>query len=264
MHYQLDGQGPCIVLIHGLFGDLNNLNACARALQAAGFQTLRVSLRNHDGQAEQSSMSFAEMAADLEALRQQLGIEQWGLLGHSLGGKVAMTYAQANPNRCWALLVADIAPEGYHRRHDTILAALAELDPANLSNRSQAQQALTALGIDSATTAFLAKNLVSRPQGGFELKIRIDAIRRCYPQLIAAIPDQPPFEGPTLFVKGALSDYLTTEHQAGIQRRFPRAKARIIAGAGHWLHSQKAEAFNRHASDFFQAHTPVVAAPPGL
>ncbi len=256
MHYKLEGDGPVIVLIHGLFGDLDNLAGCARALREQGFQTLRLSLRNHGGNPVMPTMSFREMAEDLEQLRQQLSITRWALLGHSLGGKVAMTYAQAYPRHCWGLLVADIAPNAYPRRHDGIFAALRQIEPARLTSRKQAQQSLAAAGIDAATTAFLLKNLRPQEGGGFTWRLNLTPIINAYPGLIAAIPDAPPYPGPVYFLKGGDSDYLQPQHRDAILTRFPNAQVKILLGAGHWLHAQKAAQFNRLAGEFFGAHHP--------
>ncbi|GAA5187294.1 alpha/beta fold hydrolase [Ferrimonas gelatinilytica] len=256
MQYQLEGSGPVIVLIHGLFGDLDNLAGCARALREQGFQTLRLSLRNHGGNPPEATMSFPEMAEDLERLRRQLSISRWALLGHSLGGKVAMAYAQAHPEHCWGLLVADIAPGAYPRRHDTVFTALRQLEPATLNNRQQAQQQLAQAGIDLPTAAFLVKNLRPLEAGGFYWRLNLDAIIDAYPSLIDAIPEAPPYLGPVMFLKGGYSDYLQSRHRDDIQARFPEAQMKILLGAGHWLHAQKPVQFNRLAAEFFRAHHP--------
>ncbi|GAA4889026.1 alpha/beta fold hydrolase [Ferrimonas pelagia] len=252
MNYLLQGDGPVVVLLHGLFGDLDNLAGCARHLRQHGWQTLQISLRNHGDNPRQSSMTFAEMAHDLEQLRHQLALSKLYLLGHSLGGKVAMTYAQSHPEHCQALIVADIAPVAYQRRHDRVLEALSGLKPSRLRSRKHAQDHLLSAGIDLATAAFLLKNLKPDGNGGYRWQIQLDAITAAYPQLIDAVPELPPYIGPTLMLKGAESDYLLPAHQAEIKRRFPNAKAQILAGAGHWLHSQKPELFNRLTLQFFQ------------
>ncbi|MBY5992062.1 alpha/beta fold hydrolase [Ferrimonas balearica] len=255
MQYHEEGSGPAVVLIHGLFGDRDNLAGLGRVLLTEGYRVIRVDLRNHGQSAHQDTMTFAEMAEDLEQLRQRLALPQMALVGHSLGGKVAMTYAQAHPQRVTALVVADIAPVAYSRRHDTILATLASIDAEGLPSRKVAQQQLMAAGIDGGTALFLTKNLKPRPEGGFRWQIHLPAIVENYPQLIGALPDNAPYPGPTLFLKGEHSDYLLPAHQGEVVARFPQAKARVIAGAGHWLHADKPQLFNRQVVQFLAGAT---------
>ncbi|MBY6106539.1 alpha/beta fold hydrolase [Ferrimonas balearica] len=254
MHYERHGQGPTVVLIHGLFGDRDNLAGLGRALDAQGYDVIRVDLRNHGQSPHQDSMTFAEMAEDLEQLRQQLNIPRFAIVGHSLGGKVAMTYSQAYPQRVSALVVADIAPVAYERRHDTILATLASIEPGALPSRKAAQQQLADAGIDAGTALFLTKNLKPRAEGGYRWQLNLDAINANYPNIIAGLPEQAPFTGPVRFIKGEHSEYLQAAHQAEVVRRFPKAEARVIAGTGHWLHAEKPQLFNRQVIQFLNAH----------
>ncbi len=254
IHYERHGQGPTVVLIHGLFGDRDNLAGLGRALEAEGLDVIRVDLRNHGRSPHYDSMTFAEMAGDIEALRQSLSLDRIALVGHSLGGKVAMTYAQALPERVSALVVADIAPVAYRRRHDTILATLGRIDAANLPSRKAAQQQLMEAGIDAGTALFLTKSLKPRPEGGFYWQIHLSAIAANYPNLIAALPQAAPWPGPVRFIKGEHSDYLLPAHQAEVTARFPNAEARVIAGTGHWLHAEKPQLFNRQVIQFLNRH----------
>ncbi|QIZ76157.1 alpha/beta fold hydrolase [Ferrimonas lipolytica] len=253
MQYQLQGEGPCIVLLHGLFGDLDNLSACANALRQAGYQTLRVSLPGHGDSPLLGLFDFELVAEQLDTIRTTLELPSWSLLGHSLGGKVAMTYAQRFPANVDALLVADIAPVAYQSRHDTILAALPRIELANINKRSQVQAQLQHDGIDVATAAFLTKNLHRLADGGYRWRINLQALTDSYPNIIGALPQLPPYSGPVMMVKGERSDYILPEHRNEIVKRFPNARAHVITGTGHWLHAEKAEQFQRVAIRFFRS-----------
>lgn len=257
MHYVSQGQGPTIILLHGLFGDHQNLTNLGRQLAEAGYRVVRADLRNHGRSDWYDSMTLKEMADDLEALRIELGLQQIALVGHSLGGKVAMTYAQAYPEPVSALVVADIAPVGYEPRHQLILTTLSALKPESLGSRKEAQDRLQQAGIDTGTSAFLLKNLVPLEGGGFRWQVNLDAIMADYPHIIGPLPDAVPFTGPTLFIKGELSDYLLPHHQGEVKRRFPNAQARVIQGAGHWLHAEKPRLFNGQVLRFVQQHWPL-------
>lgn len=255
MQHQLEGEGPAVVIIHGLFGDLDNLNNCAQALQQAGFTTIRINLPGHGDEPLVDQFEFVQVAEQLEQLRQSLQLHHWSVLGHSLGGKVAMTYAQLYPEVTTAILVADIAPVAYHSRHTAILEQLPKLDVAQLTNRRQAQQQLMQAGIDMATAAFLCKNLTPLATGGFRWRIALPQLIASYPVIIGKLPQLPSFDGPVMMVKGANSDYVLPEHRPAILARFPNARAHVINGAGHWLHAEKAEQFNRLCVRFFESTT---------
>ncbi|USD36304.1 MULTISPECIES: alpha/beta fold hydrolase [Ferrimonas] len=245
------GHGPAVVLIHGLFGNADNLGRLGAALLAEHWRVIRIDLPNHGRSVMGYPMSLANMAEALEQLRRQLSLDRWALVGHSLGGKVAMTYAQAHPQQVSALVVADIAPVGYQtQRHQAVLATLTELNQQPQLTRKSAQQHFNQAGIDSGTSAFLLKNLRPDSDGDYHWQLDINTIVHHYPDIIGPLPEQPPYSGPVLFVKGERSDYLLPEHRPEIGRRFPQAKARIITGTGHWLHAEKPDQFNRHVAQF--------------
>lgn len=249
------GSGPAVVLVHGLFGSADNLGRLGQALLEHNWRVIRVDLPNHGDSPKGQSMALTDMAGELESLRQHLGLEQWALVGHSLGGKVAMTYAQSHPQRVLALAVADIAPNGYRtNRHQSILATLTQLENQPGLTRKMAQQAFMEAGIETGTTAFLMKSLKPEKQGSYDWQLDISAIVHDYPEIIGPVPELPPFTGPVLFLKGELSEYLLPEHRDEIVRRFPASKARVITGTGHWLHAEKPEQFNRHVAQFLAPH----------
>ncbi len=249
---------PVVVLLHGLFGHISNLNQCANALRALGFETIRISLPGHGHSPLKQLFDFIETAQQLEQLRQHLEIEQWSLVGHSLGGKVAMTYAQCYPKACQALVVADIAPAAYERRHDVVLNALSQFNLKTVTQRSDAISQLERAGVDAGTAAFICKHLIRQADSSqtphFSWQLAIPALVESYPAIIAALPTQPPYLGPVLLLKGQLSDYLQDHHRAAILARFPQAKAHIIAGAGHMLHIEKAAQFNATVGRFLLQH----------
>ncbi|MFI3245568.1 MAG: alpha/beta fold hydrolase [Ferrimonas sp.] len=249
---------PVVVLLHGLFGHISNLNQCANALRTLGFETLSISLPGHGHSPLEQSFDFIDTAQQLEQLRQHLDIKKWSLVGHSLGGKVAMTYAQCYPNACQALVVADIAPVAYERRHDVILKALSQFNLQAVTQRSDAIRQLEHAGVDAGTAAFICKHLVRHATPfqtpAFSWQLAIPTLVESYPAIIAALPTQPPYLGPVLLLKGQRSDYLQDHHRAAILARFPKAKAHIIAGAGHMLHVEKTAQFNTTVGRFLLQH----------
>lgn len=248
LHTEITGQGQAIVLIHGLFGSYENLGVIARAL-AGQWQVVNLDMRNHGRSDWHDSMSYALMAEDVKDTLDHLGLDQVILLGHSMGGKIAMEFALRYPERVDKLILADISPVQNRPRHHEILSALDGIDLNNLQSRQQADQQLALSINETGVRQFLLKSLYKEDEQ-FRWRFNIKALIANYPQLLEAPTSKGPYTGPTLFIKGAESDYLLPEHQSLIQQLFPNSKAKIIMGTGHWLHAEKPVAFAKIVTDF--------------
>ncbi|HJS13995.1 MAG TPA: alpha/beta fold hydrolase [Rheinheimera sp.] len=248
LHTEITGQGQAIVLIHGLFGSYENLGVIARAL-AGQWQVVNLDMRNHGRSDWHDSMSYALMAEDVKDTLDHLGLDQVILLGHSMGGKIAMEFALRYPERVNKLILADISPVQNRPRHLEILSALDGIDLNNLQSRQQADQQLALSITEIGVRQFLLKSLY-KEDDHFRWRFNIKALIANYPQLLEAPPSKGPYTGPTLFIKGAESDYLLPEHQSLIQQLFPHSKAKVIMGTGHWLHAEKPVAFAKIVTDF--------------
>jgi len=248
LHYIQTGErGDWVVLLHGLFGSGDNLGSVARFL-AADFRVVQVDLRNHGRSPHSATMTMAAMAADVALLQDRLGIDSSHVVGHSLGGKVAMQLALTDSSRVQRLVAADIAPVAYTPHHQAVFAALQSLDIANLRSRQQADQLLAPLIADSPTRLFLLKSL-NKEADGFSWRFHWQALRDNYPHLLAAMSGEP-FAGPTLFIKGELSDYIKPDYEPIMRELFPHFELRTIAGTGHWLHGEKPAEFNALVKGF--------------
>ncbi|KKL00176.1 alpha/beta fold hydrolase [Rheinheimera mesophila] len=248
LHTEITGQGQAIVLIHGLFGSYENLGVIARAL-AGQWQVINLDMRNHGRSGWHDSMSYALMAEDVKETLDHLGLEQVMLLGHSMGGKIAMEFALRYPDRVNKLILADISPVQNKPRHLEILSALDGIELDNLQSRQQADQQLALSVTETGVRQFLLKSLYKEGER-FRWRFNVKALIANYPQLLAAPSSKGPYPGPTLFIKGAESDYLLPEHQHQIQQLFPHSKAKVIMGTGHWLHAEKPVAFAKIVTDF--------------
>lgn len=238
LHYRIQGEGAPVVLIHGLFGSLENLGAQAKLL-AKHFQVISVDLPNHGRSPHLETMTLPSMARDVFELLAHLAIVSPMLVGHSLGGKVAMEMALSRPGEVRAVVVLDIAPHAYAPRHGAVFAGLNALADGDLTSRQQADQILAPHVPELAVRSFLLKNLV-REETGFRFRINLNAIERAYNGLIAANCEvASPVEVPILFVKGGASDYLTEQSRGAITARFSHPKTHIVANTGHWLHAEK-------------------------
>lgn len=252
LNYRHVGHGPALVLIHGLFGSLDNLMSFGRVM-ADRYSVISVDLRNHGESPRAATMSLDDMAQDVCDTMDHLGFGHFAILGHSLGGKVAMATALLHPQRVRALVVADIAPVTYgSTRHDDVFEALCALPLATMQTRGEALAFMQANLHDPGIAEFLLKGLRKSAEGGFQLRYNVPVLREDY-QNIAAWPfSGRRFDGPVRFIKGSESDYVTAEHAEAIEQQFPCASLRAISGAGHWLHAQKPVAFNRLAEKFLE------------
>ncbi|WP_371185927.1 alpha/beta fold hydrolase [Thalassotalea maritima] len=250
LHHKVTGSGEPVVVIHGLFGSMENLNMISRPL-AQQYQVISVDVRNHGKSFHHDEMTYPAMASDVIALLDHLNIESASFLGHSMGGKIAMTIALQHPQRINKLMIADIAPVTYPPHHNDIINGLQAVDLQNINGRKQADEQLSQAVGDASVRQFLLKNL-AQDDNGYAWRVNLDVIQEKYSDIAAGFTDGC-FTGDTLFIKGGESNYITAEHQGIIRSLFPNAKAKIIQGAGHWLHAEKPIAFNKIVSDFLQS-----------
>lgn len=248
LHYQLTGSGPAVVLIHGLFGSFENLGSIARAL-SDDFQIINIDVRNHGRSAHSDAMNYPLLAADLAETLAQLQMTPFAIVGHSMGGKIAMEYALSYPDAVARLVLADIAPVSYHPRHHSIFAGLSNVDLATVANRAAADTQLAMHIRAAGVRQFLLKSL-EKTNNGLRWRFNLAALKTHYAALISAPQASGQFNGPTLFIKGSESDYILPEHRPLIMQHFPAAQAKVIQGTGHWLHAEKPEAFNKLVRDF--------------
>ncbi|GAA0852654.1 alpha/beta fold hydrolase [Aliiglaciecola litoralis] len=251
LNYQLTSQDPSkpyLILLHGLFGNLDNL-AMVRREFVDSHNVLSVDLPDHGKSMRSTEFSFQHYAHSIVSLIDELSIDKSQILGHSLGGKVAMQVALQFPHRVEKLVVADIAPVAYSPRHHNVFSALNSVDLNTLTSRTEATEILSKHLKEPGVSQFLLKGL-TQVDGKWQWQFNLAMLERDYAQLSQAIDTQPPFMSPTLFVKGGKSDYILAEHRDAIMALFPNSQAKIIGSAGHWLHAEKPQIFNRLVSEF--------------
>jgi len=237
------GEGPPLIILHGLFGSGRNWAAIAKKL-AANWRVLAVDLRNHGESPWDAEMNYALMAGDVLALIEAEKLERPVLLGHSMGGKTAMMAALTDPDAIGAMIVADIAPVSYGHSHEPYVEALRAIDLSRVKRRGDADEALRVAVPEAGLRGFLLHNLVFEDDGP-RWRLNLDAIGRNMDAL-TDFPDPPAglvYPGPAMFVVGAKSDYVQPAHHATIRRLFPEASIILIADAGHWLHAEKPAEF---------------------
>ena len=250
---QFSDQGKPLLVLHGLFGNLKNWSWHAREL-ASDFAVYALDLRNHGESPHSRSMNYQVMAEDVLQFMDDRAIARACLLGHSMGGKVAMRLALGEAERVERLLVADIAPVAYDDQrggHESVFSGLMSLDLSAVHSRAEADAALASHVDEQAVRQFLVSNLVKDSHGKYRWRFNLDSLHENYERLREGIELPGVFEEPTLFVRGGGSNYIKQEDWSVMQRLFPRAKVKTVMGAGHWLHAEKPQVFYKLASDFF-------------
>jgi pimeloyl-ACP methyl ester carboxylesterase len=229
-------------VLHGLFGSLVNWRSIAKRL-AATRRVISVDLRNHGRSPHAAAQSYETMADDVDELRASLAVGSSDVMGHSMGGKVAMLCALRRPDTVRRLVVVDIAPRAYPTADTAVVDALLELEPSQYDVRSEVDAALGRRIADRGLRSFLLMNLMRDDEGRFRWRINLSAIASSLGEIGAAIDAEGPFSGPTLFVRGGRSSYLVDADLESIADRFPRAQIVTVASAGHWVHVDAPDRF---------------------
>ena len=240
---QQHGSGPSVVILHGLFGSAGNWTAVARLL-ADRFRVYALDLRNHGASPWAARMDYPAMAEDVAAFIAARGLSSAAIIGHSLGGKAAMTLALTAPQWVERLVVVDIAPVARPPTHAAYAEAMRALDLRGVSRRGAADVLLKPRISNDAERTFLLQNLVPGADG-LQWRINLDAILNGM-AAISGFPECPPgtrYPGPVLVVRGALSDYVEDSDLPAFARLFPAFRLVTIPGAGHWVHAERTEPF---------------------
>jgi esterase len=236
------GSGPPVVILHGLLGSARNWATISKHL-AGAYRVLAVDLRNHGNSPWADAMSYEAMAEDVAALIARLGLAAPAVVGHSMGGKVAMQLALAHGGAVGRLVVVDIAPVRYERSFASYVEAMQQVDLKAVARRSDVDESLKPAVPDAGVRGFLLQDLVSL-DGEFAWRVNLPALSASMDAIMGFPPSASrTYDRPALFLSGGRSDYVRPEHRAGIERLFPRAEYEVIEDAGHWVHAERPAAF---------------------
>ncbi len=237
------GEGPPVVVLHGLFGAGRNWITVARAL-ASNYQFHLVDLRNHGASPHTQTMNYLDMVADVRRLLVTLALDEFTLVGHSMGGKAAMTLALNDPRGLRRLVSVDIAPVSYPDRFVDIIDALQALDLRTIARRADAERALTSAIPETSVRLFILQNLLFE-QGLARWRLNLTTLKRDMASILGPLPVAAGahYDGPTWFIRGALSDRVGDEHLPLIAKWFPHFRLETIAGGGHWPHAEAPVSF---------------------
>ena len=247
LHYQTLGQGQPLILLHGLFGSGDNWGTVARHF-SQHYQVICVDLRNHGRSPHSTSQSYANMADDLLEMCDALSLENIHLLGHSLGGKVAMQFAAHHPDRVGKLIVVDMAMRAYADAHTHLIDAMMAVDLSTLQSRHEVDKTLSNSIPQAMVRQFLLMNLI-KSDSSLAWRINLDALKTNYTNLQQAVCEDTHYEKPCLFIRGEHSDYVQDADTEHIKTGFINAQFSSLP-TGHWVHAELPQAFIEVVGNF--------------
>ncbi len=236
LHYKKYGEGQPLIIVHGLFGTLDNWQTLGKKF-AEHFEVYLVDQRNHGHSPHSEDMNYQLMADDLHELITDLDLSDVILVGHSMGGKAVMTYATQHPEYIDKMVVVDIAPKQYPLHHQQILAGLNAIDLSVINTRRAADAVLSEYISDVGVKQFLLKNLYWVEKGQLGWRINIPALTNHMEEILAATPSIR-IETPTLFIRGEKSNYITEDDYQAIYNQFLDSEIETIYNVGHWVHAE--------------------------
>lgn len=248
LNFQVQGDGFPLIILHGFLGSLDNWRSVSKRLSVS-YKVYNVDLRNHGQSPHDEIMSYPIMGDDLREFLDEHQIFEADMLGHSMGGKVAMQFALEHPARVAKLIVVDIAPKDYPPSQRSLLQALRDVNLQTFRSFGEIDAALAPAVRSPVLRQFLLKNL-ARDAGTFRWKISLDALIKNYDELTKNIAVREPFNKPTLFIRGGQSKYIQDEDLTIIKQLFPQAEISTIPNAGHWVHSDAPSEFLQIVNGF--------------
>ncbi len=252
LHYERYGQGHPLIILHGLFGSLENWRTPSKAF-AQSFTVFALDQRNHGRSPHSEVFNYQAMVEDVHEFMERHDLASAYVLGHSMGGKVAMQFALSYPSLVDRLIVVDIAPKVYPPGHDDVFAGLYALNIATLRSRQEADAALALHLPDLTLRQFLLKNLAREDAGAFTWRINLDGIHRNYHEMLKTFTASGEFPQPTVFIRGANSGYIRDTDLITIREIFPAAQLTTIPNTGHWVHAEAPQEFAQIVMEFLTA-----------
>ncbi|MCM5664318.1 alpha/beta fold hydrolase [Galbibacter mesophilus] len=246
------GEGKPLLILHGFLGMSDNWKTLGSQYAEEGFEVHLLDLRNHGRSFHSDDFSYELMVKDVLYYISEKNLGKVNIIGHSMGGKVAMLLAVSNPSSVEKLLIADIAPKYYPPHHQAIINGLQALDFSNISSRTEADEALAKHISDWGTRQFLLKNLYWKEKETLAFRFNLPVLSEAQEEIGEALPSQKTFDGNTLFLRGSKSEYISPNDNDLILNHFPKATIETVDNAGHWLHAENPKQFFSKSISFFK------------
>ncbi|OXA96221.1 alpha/beta fold hydrolase [Flavobacterium hercynium] len=252
LYSKIEGEGKPFIIMHGFLGMSDNWKTLASQYVDAGFQVHILDLRNHGRSFHSDEFTYEAMAQDVFEYCQENKLNKIDILGHSMGGKVAMLFATTHPEMVDRLIVADIGPKFYKQHHQDILAGLNAVDFSIKPSRNDVEATLTEYVPDFGTRQFLMKNLYWQEPGQLAFRFNLEVFNNNLDEIGKPLPDNLTFDKPTLFVRGGNSGYVLDTDIDQIKTHFPDLRVETIPNAGHWLHAENPKMFFELTTTFLK------------
>lgn len=252
LYSRIEGEGKPLVIIHGFLGMSDNWKSFSAQYAAEGFQVHLLDLRNHGRSFQSEEFNYAVMTNDLLEYCQHYNLSKVSIIGHSMGGKVAMLFATTYPELVEKLIVADIGPKYYAPHHQDILAGLNAVDFAAKPDRAEVEELLYPFIPDFGTRQFLMKNLYWVEPGQLAFRFNLAVFNAKIESIGEALPKSNTFTKSTLFIRGGNSRYILDTDWPEISSHFPKAQLATIPNVGHWLHAENPKTFFEETIQFLK------------
>jgi esterase len=249
LHFEAVGEGPSLIILHGLLGSADNWRSMSRRL-GAHYQVFALDLRNHGRSPHSDILDYDVMVADLREFMEQPALCRTILLGHSMGGKVAMKFAIDYSEKVDRLVIVDTAPKPYEPSQRYLLKAMRSLDLSRYRSFADVDAALAPEVSSESLRQFLIKNLARDENGRLRWKIHLEAIDLNYDKLLRGLLPHRSFNKPTLFIRGGRSNYIEDDDAPLIRQIFPQAEIATLPEAGHWVHVDLPDEFFQTVLNF--------------
>lgn len=250
LHATVLGKGKPVLILHGFLGMSDNWKTIGKELANAGYEVHLIDQRNHGRSPHSEEFNYLVMARDVKEYIDSHSLANCILLGHSMGGKTAMTAAALFPHILDKLIVVDIAPKYYAPHHQQILEGLQAIEEASLSSRGEAEDLLAEYVKEEGIRLFLLKNLYWKTKTRLALRLNLEALIKNIEEVGQALDPDAVYNKPTLFIRGERSDYITVEDERLIEKHFPEAEVVTIPKSGHWVHAENKKAFLQAVMNF--------------
>lgn len=252
LHSRIEGEGKPLLIIHGFIGMSDNWKSFGSLYAAEGFQVHMIDLRNHGKSFHSDEFNYTVMSNDILEYCHYHNLSNVSIIGHSMGGKVAMLFATTYPEMVDKLIVADIGPKYYAPHHQDILAGLNAVDFSTKPDRSQVEEILYPFIPDFGTRQFLMKNLYWATPGQLDFRFNLPVFNAQIEDIGEALPEGNHFDKPTMFIRGGNSKYILDTDLPGIKKHFPNTELTTLPNVGHWLHAENPKGFFEETARFLK------------
>lgn len=252
LYSKIEGSGKPLLILHGFLGMSDNWKTLGAQFAIEGYQVHLLDLRNHGRSFQSEAFSYQVMMQDVLAYCKDNSLDAINIIGHSMGGKVAMLLATTHPELVDKLIVADIGPKFYPQHHQDILAGLNAVDFSVKPSRNEVEEVMAKYIPDFGTRQFLMKNLYWKEPGQLAFRFNLAVFNTKMDEIGVALPENLIFEKPTLFIRGGNSNYILESDFENIKHHFPNSIIETIPNVGHWLHAENPAVFYEKVVSFLK------------